>query len=42
MASRDNSQPPRGTLCIVGVFGGLVVLGWLLLYVGLFLPRSTP
>jgi hypothetical protein len=33
---------PRGTVYIVGAFGILVVLGWLLLYFGLFLPRSTP
>ena len=33
---------PRGTLAIVGAFGALVVAGWLLLFFGLFLPRSTP
>ena len=32
---------PRGTLAIVGVFGMLVVLGWLLLFFGLFVPRGT-
>lgn len=32
---------PRGTLVIVGVFGMLVVLGWLLLFFGLFVPRGT-
>jgi hypothetical protein len=35
-------DPPRGTLLVVGVFGGLVALGWVLLYFGLFLPRATP
>jgi hypothetical protein len=38
----DHPEPPRGTLYIVGGFGILVALGWLLLYFGLFLPRSTP
>ena len=38
----DNDAPPRGTLYIVSAFGILVVLGWLLLYFGLFLPRATP
>ena len=38
----DDAAPPRGTLYIVGGFGVLVVLGWLLFYFGLFLPRSTP
>jgi hypothetical protein len=32
---------PQGTLVIVGVFGGLVVLGWLLLFFGVFVPRGT-
>lgn len=38
----DHNEPPRGTLYIVGAFGILVALGWLLLYFGLFLPRATP
>lgn len=33
---------PRGTLYIVAAFGGLVVVGWLLFFFGLFLPRNTP
>ena len=33
---------PRGTLVIVGVFGALVVAGWLLFFFGLFVPRNTP
>ena len=33
---------PRGTLVIVGAFGALVVVGWLLFFFGLFLPRLTP
>jgi hypothetical protein len=32
---------PRGTLAIVAVFGALVVVGWLLLFFGLFVPRGT-
>lgn len=33
---------PRGTLFIVGAFGALVVVGWLLFFFGLFVPRITP
>ncbi|MFA5909800.1 MAG: hypothetical protein WC815_13560 [Vicinamibacterales bacterium] len=32
---------PRGTVVIVAVFGALVVLGWLLMFFGLFVPRGT-
>jgi hypothetical protein len=32
---------PHGTLAIVAVFGVLVVVGWLLLFFGLFVPRGT-
>jgi len=32
---------PHGTLTIVAVFGVLVVVGWLLLFFGLFVPRGT-
>ena len=32
---------PRGTLLIVSIFGALVVLGWLLMFFGLFVPRGT-
>jgi hypothetical protein len=35
-------EGPRGTVVIVAVFGALVVLGWLLLFFGLFVPRGTP
>ena len=37
-----DGDAPRGTLYIVGGFGVLLVLGWLLFYFGLFLPRATP
>jgi hypothetical protein len=36
-----SAAEPRGTLVIVGAFGALVVLGWLLLFFGLFVPRGT-
>ncbi len=32
---------PRGTVMIVSVFGALLVLGWLALFFGLFVPRGT-
>jgi hypothetical protein len=32
---------PQGTLTIVAVFGAFVVVGWLLLFFGLFVPRGT-
>jgi hypothetical protein len=35
-------NPPLGTLIVVGTFGTLVVLGWLLFFFGLFVPRNTP
>ena len=41
----DDEHPiesePRGTVVIVAVFGGLVILGWLLMFFGLFVPRGT-
>ena len=33
---------PRGTLAIVIVFGALFLLGWLAMYVFLFLKRGAP
>lgn len=33
---------PRGTLAIVGVFGGLFLLGWLAMYFCMFLQRGAP
>lgn len=33
---------PQGTVVIVAVFGALVVIGWLLMFFGLFVPRATP
>jgi len=42
MTPPQPNDRPRGTLYIVAGFGALVVVGWLLLYFGLFLSRSTP
>jgi hypothetical protein len=42
---RDDPQADgastRGTVAIVSVFGGLLVIGWLLMFFGLFVPRGT-
>ncbi len=38
----ESGVPPRGTVVVVGIFGALVVAGWLLFFFGLFLPRNTP
>lgn len=42
MEPSHEPEPPRGTARIVAIFGGLVVVGWLLFYFGLFMPRITP
>jgi hypothetical protein len=31
---------PRGTLVVVALFGGLFALGWLLIYLWVFLQRG--
>jgi hypothetical protein len=41
-ADRSTSESPRGTFAIVGVFGMLVVVGWLWFFFGLFEPRLSP
>jgi hypothetical protein len=33
---------PSGAMTIVAIFGALVVVGWLALYFGLFMPRVSP
>ena len=33
---------PRGTLAIIGIFGVLFLLGWLIMYFYLFLQRGAP
>ena len=40
--SEDDLEHPRGTLAIVIVFGLLFALGWLAVYVFLFLQRGAP
>ncbi len=42
MPTSDSSDHPRGTVYVVGMFGALVVVGWLLFFFGLYLPRNTP
>ncbi len=43
MPSTDQPDDhPRGTVYIVGIFGAFVVVGWLLFFFGLYLPRNTP
>ncbi len=42
MTPPEPHDHPRGTFYIVAGFGGLVVVGWLLFFFGLFLPRNTP
>lgn len=44
MTARDATPAEgshRGTVVIVSVFGVLVVLGWLLMFFGLFVARGT-
>jgi len=38
----DSHEHPRGTLAIVVVFGLLFALGWVAVYVFLFLERGAP
>jgi hypothetical protein len=38
----DPQEHPRGTLAIVIVFGLLFALGWMAVYVFLFLERGAP
>jgi hypothetical protein len=33
---------PRGTLAIVLIFGALFLLGWLAMYIFMFLERGAP
>jgi len=46
LESRLTEEPedyghPRGTLAIVGIFGVLFLLGWLIFYVYLFMERGA-
>ena len=41
--TKPESEPPKhpiGTLAIVGAYGLLFVLGWLAIYLFVFLPRG--
>lgn len=38
---QDIGQHPRGTLAIVVLYGVLMVLGWLAVYVFAYLPRGA-
>ncbi|HSG81655.1 MAG TPA: hypothetical protein VLC48_05360, partial [Gemmatimonadota bacterium] len=40
-ASSKVGGHPKGTLAIVGIYGLLFVLGWLILYFGVFVPRGA-
>ena len=37
----DVGGHPKGTLAIVGIYGLLFVLGWLVIYFFVFVPRGT-
>jgi hypothetical protein len=38
---RSDPEPPRGTLAIVGLYGALFVMGWLLIFLFIYLGRGT-
>jgi hypothetical protein len=42
MSDLDDLGHPRGTLAIVLVFGLLFALGWVAVYVFVFLERGAP
>jgi hypothetical protein len=39
--AHDIGTHPKGTLAIVAIYGLLFVLGWLILYFFVFVPRGT-
>jgi len=39
--SVDVEGHPKGTLAIVGIYGLLFVIGWLIVYFGVFVPRGA-
>jgi len=41
-STEEDFGHPRGTLAIVIVFGSLFLLGWLAMYVYMFLQRGAP
>jgi hypothetical protein len=38
----QDEESPRGTVVIVFTFGALLLVGWLLLFFGVFVPRGLP
>jgi hypothetical protein len=38
---RSDAEPPRGTLAIVGLYGALFVVGWLLIFLLVYFRRGT-
>jgi Cytochrome c oxidase subunit IIa family len=38
----EDFEHPRGTLAIVIIFGALFMVGWLAMYVFVFLERGAP
>ena len=37
----DMGGHPKGTLAIIGVYGLLFAIGWLVIYFGVFVPRGA-
>ena len=37
----DIGGHPKGTLAVVGIYGLLFALGWLILYFAVFVPRGA-
>lgn len=37
----DVGSHPKGTLAIVGIYGLLFLVGWLIIYFFVFVPRGT-
>lgn len=37
----DLGEHPRGTLAIVGLYGLILGVAWLVIYFGVFLPRGA-
>ncbi len=37
----DIGGHPKGTLAIIGVYGLLFAIGWLVIYFGVFVPRGA-
>ncbi|MFQ6045248.1 MAG: cytochrome c oxidase subunit 2A [Gemmatimonadales bacterium] len=37
----DTEKHPRGTLAVVGLYGLLLLVGWLLFFLLIYLPRGA-